>query len=66
MGTKLILPDGDLNVFNCYCPPDKDLELERIQVPINEECLILGDMNSHSQSWGYPELNARGEEDEEW
>ena len=66
MGTKLILPDLNLNVYNCYCPPDKELELDRIQIPNNEECLILGDMNSHSQSWGYPDLNARGEEIEDW
>ena len=66
MGTKLILPGGNLNIINCYCPPDKELELGRIQIPINEECLILGDMNSRSQSWGYPDLNARGEEIEEW
>ena len=66
MGTKLILPEGNINIFNCYCPPDKCLELDRIQIPTNEESLIIGDMNSHSQSWGYPDLNARGEEIEEW
>ena len=66
LGTKLILPGGDINVFNCYCPPDKELELERIQILNNEEYLILGDMNSHSQSLGYSDLNARGEEIEEW
>ena len=66
MGTKLILPEGHINIFNCYCPSDKCLELDRIQILTNEESLIIGDMNSHSQSWGYPDFNARGEEIEEW
>lgn len=66
MGTKLILPDGNINLFNCYFPPDKEIEIDHIQIPDQEDCLILGDMNSHSQSWGYPDLNARGEKIEEW
>ncbi|XP_059143428.1 uncharacterized protein LOC131930817 [Physella acuta] len=37
MGTKLILAEGNLNIFNCYCPPDKDLELDRISLPNSEE-----------------------------
>ena len=36
-----------------------------IDVP-DEGCLILGDFNSHSQSWGYDEMDHRGEEVENW
>ena len=42
------------------------MELDRISLPDNEDCLVVGDMNSHSQSWGYPDLNAKGKKIEEW
>ena len=36
-----------------------------IDVP-DDGCLIFGDFNSHSQSWGYDEMDHRGEEVENW
>ena len=66
LGTKLLLPEGNISLFNCYCPPDRKLDLDRMQLSNDEENIIVGDMNSHSQSWGYPDLNTRGEEIEEW
>ena len=38
-------------------PPTKKKERKRA---------FLGDFNSHSPSWGYPELDLRGEEIENW
>ena len=29
-------------------------------------CIVVGDFNSHSEAWGYPESDRRGEEIEEW
>ena len=33
---------------------------------IREHSIVIGDFNSHSPSWGYPEQDARGEEVEDW
>ena len=32
----------------------------------DKHCIVVGDFNSHSPSWGYPEQDARGEEVEDW
>ncbi|KAK3751631.1 hypothetical protein RRG08_012692 [Elysia crispata] len=60
-GIRLALESRELTIYNCYCPPNKQLSLEVIDVP-DEGCLILGDFNSHSQSWGYDEMDHKGEE----
>ena len=57
----LVLESRELPIYNCYCPPNKQLSLEVIDFP-DEGYLILGDFNSHSQSWGYDEMDHRGEE----
>ncbi|GFS27138.1 hypothetical protein ElyMa_005239700 [Elysia marginata] len=44
---------------------NKQLSLNAIDIP-DTGCLILGDFNSHSQSWGYDEMDHRGEEVENW
>ena len=64
-GVTLHLPNKTLTIFNCYAPSDKDLKLHTINIPQNN-CIIVGDFNSHSPSWGYSELDNRGEEVEEW
>ena len=62
---KIILPNSEVTIVNCYCPPDKNLGLHHI--PTSEkELLILGDFNSHSPSWGYDNFNNRGEQIEDW
>ena len=46
-------------------PPDKDLSLQSITVP-SQNCLAVGDFDSHSTSWGYGETDCRGDEVEDW
>ena len=65
LGVELILPDHHLQVFNIYSPPDKSIALHLIQ-PTTENWIIMGDFNSHSPSWGYDELDSKGEEVECW
>ena len=55
----------EITLFNCYCPPGKQLNLDKMAIP-PERCIVLGDFNSHSPSWGYPDLDLRGEEIENW
>ena len=52
-------------IYNCYAPPDKQLGLHNIEVP-ETNCLVLGDFNGHSPSWGYNDLDTKGEEIEDW
>ena len=62
---KVILPDKDLSICNLYSPPDKQIQLP--QLPENQkDWLAVGDFNSHSPSWGYKDLNSKGEEVEDW
>ena len=62
---KVMLQDRDITVANCYCPPDRDLKLHTI--PLRENgFLAVGDFNGHSPSWGYQDLNSRGEQIEDW
>ncbi|XP_012941411.1 uncharacterized protein LOC106012589 [Aplysia californica] len=56
---------GNLDLVNYYCPNDKNLVLETIEVP-DTDFIIAGDFNSQSQSWGYNRLDRRGEEIEAW
>ena len=62
---KLILPDRNLTICNLYSPPNKAVNLQILQ-PNSKDWMIVGDFNSHSPSWGYPSLDAKGEEVEHW
>lgn len=62
---KLLLPRGDLLITNCYSPPGSNLTLNNINTKSTRH-LIAGDFNSHSPSWGYEEMDARGELLEDW
>ena len=62
---KVIIGKKELLIFNCYCPPNKELNLDKIKTQ-EERCLVLGDFNSHSQSWGYEDMDKRGEALENW
>ena len=65
ISVKLILPSGELTISNCYSAPTIKPQLELI--PINSSPhLVVGDFNGHSPSWGYKDLNTRGEEIEDW
>ena len=64
-GVNIIVDNQKLRIFSVYCPPDRDLSLELIQIQ-DSRCLIVGDFNSHSEAWGYDEADRRGEEVEDW
>lgn len=61
LGVKLVLSDTPVTVMNIYSPPDKQIKLQNIQVG-PQSWIITGDFNSHSPSWGYQQLNNKGEE----
>lgn len=62
---NIILSGQHLTVHNIYSPPDKQIKLPSL--PVNQENWIaVGDFNSHSPSWGYKDLNVKGEEVEDW
>ena len=63
--TRVTTTTCTLDLVNYYCPNDKSLSLDTIQVP-DSGFLIAGDFNSQSQSWGYDTLDKRGEEIEAW
>ena len=65
LGVKLVLTDGPLTVLNVYSPPDKQIQLDSIPVD-DRSWIITGDFNSHSPSWGYQDLNRKGEDVENW
>lgn len=65
LGVKLVLSDMPVTVLNVYSPPDKQIQLDSILVD-PQSWIITGDFNSHSPSWGYPELNRKGEDVENW
>ena len=62
---KVILEEKELQITNVYCSPEKELKLNNL--PTTESnTIIVGDFNSHSPSWGYTDLDKRGEEIEDW
>ena len=65
LGVKLLLEEKPLSIYNVYSPPSKMIDLHSIQ-PEAERWIIVGDFNSHSPSWGYPDLDPKGEEVEDW
>ena len=64
-GTHITVGNTTVTIFNLYCPSDKDLALQTMNLP-PENCLTVGDFNSHSTSWGYEERHRRGDEVEDW
>jgi hypothetical protein len=64
-GVKITVDSTVLTILNLYCPPDKELSLQTLDIP-EENCLAIGDFNSHSTCWGYEETDRRGEEIEDW
>ena len=64
-GVKITVDNSTISILNLYCPPDKDLSLQHIHVP-SQNCLAVGDFNSHSTSSGYGETDRRGDEVEDW
>ena len=64
-GVNISLNNTDLTILNLYCPDNKKLSLQCMEIP-NENCLVVGDFNSHSTCWGYEENDSRGDEVEDW
>ncbi len=62
---KATIGKKSYNIGNFYCPNDKKLSLDTMQIP-DSSFLILGDFNSQSQSWGYNTMDKRGETIEDW
>ena len=62
---KVTTGDGTLDLINYYCPNDKNLSLDTIEVS-DTNFLIAGDFNSRSQSWGYDTMDPRGKDIEDW
>ena len=52
-------------LVNYYFPNNVNLKLHHIHVR-DGNFIIMGDFNSHSQSWGYNHIDSRGEEIEAW
>ena len=65
LSIKLAKYKTQYTIYNCYCPPTECLPLEDIETQ-DESFIVVGDFNSHSPSWGYEDLNTRGEELENW
>ena len=51
----------EILLVNYYCPNNVKLALHNIHLR-DSNFIIMGDFNSHSQSWGYDHIDARGEE----
>ena len=62
---KLLLPGGEITITNCYSPPATKIELCKLKIEESSH-LIVGDFNGHSPSWGYEDMDQRGEEIEDW
>ena len=65
VAVKVVTNGRELHVVNVYCPQDKALSLDTIQIP-DSDFIIAGDFNSQSQRRGYNSLDRRGEEIEHW
>ena len=64
-GVKIKIEEKEMRIYNVYSPQDKQLCLQTLDIT-GEDCLVIGDLNSHSTSWGYEENDRRGDEVEDW
>ena len=64
-GINCVIENRNLRILNVYCPPDRDLSLPLMDIP-KQDCMVMGDFNSHSERWGYAETDKRGEDVEDW
>jgi hypothetical protein len=62
---KITIRESSLSIVNYYCPNDKMLSLDTIQIS-DSNFLMVGDFTSKSQSWGYNKIDKRGETIEDW
>ena len=64
-GINVVVNNSKITIYNLYCPQYKNLYLQSMDLP-PENCLFVGDFNSHSTCWGYEETDRRWEEVEDW
>ena len=64
-GVKITIENTVITIYNLYCPADKELSLQLLNT-LPENCIVLGDFNSHSTLWGYQTTDRRGDEVEDW
>ena len=62
---KIKTKTSELTLVNYYCPNNRPLSLQSVEIS-DRNFIIVGDFNSHSQSWGYDQADSRGDEVEDW
>ena len=62
---RVVVQSREITVINYYCPTDKELQVHTLPL-VNHHLLITSDFNGDSPSWGYADLNSRGEQIEDW
>ncbi|CAC5373540.1 unnamed protein product [Mytilus coruscus] len=63
---KVTIGLSSYNIVNFYCPNDKKISLDIIQIS-DSNFLMVEDLNSPSHSWGYYNtIDKRGETIEDW
>ena len=65
LGIKVLMGKTPLTIINLYSSPNKPLQLHEVPTSL-DHWLVLGDFNSHSPSWGYSDLDGKGEDLEDW
>ena len=63
--SKIKTKTKEIHLVNYYCPNNINLDLLNISI-VRTNFIIVGYFNSHSQSWGYHHIDARGERIKEW
>ena len=62
---EIVTAKFNVLVANVYSPPNEEFDLGEI-TPRKENWLLLGDLNGDSPSWGYPDMDKKGEDIEDW
>nr|KAG5709634.1 hypothetical protein BaRGS_001684 [Batillaria attramentaria] len=65
LAIKIVLREREFTIINFYSPNDRELQLNTLPLT-DQNLMILGDFNAHSPSWGYQDMNNRGEQIEDW
>ena len=66
-GLEILQVDTEhINITTVYKPPPTNFTWPQTHQLGNKACLVIGDFNSHSTSWGYSHTNSDGEAVENW
>uniref|UniRef100_A0A0B7BD04 Endonuclease/exonuclease/phosphatase domain-containing protein n=2 Tax=Arion vulgaris TaxID=1028688 RepID=A0A0B7BD04_9EUPU len=65
IGVLITCDEMQILLYNLYCPSDISLSLDAMIIN-DTACMVVCDFNSHSERWGYLEMNSRGAEVEDW